>query len=70
MIYKVQVFFNKEFFEIEDNNIRIGINIKPIKGQANKEIIKKNSKELKISQNFISIVSGQNDRAKIIVIKD
>lgn len=70
MIYKVQVFFNKEFFEIEDNNIRIGINIKPIKGQANKEIIKKISKELKISQNFISIVSGQKDRAKIIVIKD
>lgn len=70
MIYKVQVFFNKEFFEIEDNNIRIGINIKPIKGQANKEIIKKISKELKISQNFISIVSGQKDSAKIIVIKD
>lgn len=70
MIYKVQVFFNKEFFEIEDNNIRIGINTKPIKGQANKEVIKKISKELKISQNFISIVSGQKDRAKIIVIKD
>ncbi len=70
MIYKVQVFFNKEFFEIEDNNIRIGINIKPIKGQANKEVIKKISKELKISQNFISIVSGQKDSAKIIVIKD
>ncbi len=70
MIYKVQVFFNKEFFEIEDNNIRIGINTKPIKGQANKEVIKKISKELKISQNFISIVSGQKDSAKIIVIKD
>ena len=41
MIYSVQVEFNKEFLEIEDNIIRVGLLSKPVKGEANKELIKK-----------------------------
>ena len=41
MIYKVQVEFSKEFLEMKDNQINIGIKSKPVKGEANKEIIKK-----------------------------
>jgi uncharacterized protein YggU (UPF0235/DUF167 family) len=41
VIYKVQVEFSKEFFEIKENQIRIGIKSKPVKGEANKELIKK-----------------------------
>jgi len=37
VIYKVQV----QFLEIKENQIRIGIKSKPVKGEANKEIIKK-----------------------------
>jgi len=41
MIYNVIVEFNREFLDIKENQIRIGIKLKPIKGEANKEIIKK-----------------------------
>jgi uncharacterized protein YggU (UPF0235/DUF167 family) len=44
VIYKVQVEFSKEFFEIKENQIRIGIKSNPVKGEANKELIKKNFK--------------------------
>ena len=40
MIYKVQVEFSKEFLEIKENQIKIGIKSKPVKEEANKEIIK------------------------------
>ena len=41
MIYKVQVQFSKDFLKIEKDQISIGIKSNPIKGEANKEIIKK-----------------------------
>jgi uncharacterized protein YggU (UPF0235/DUF167 family) len=40
MLYKVNVEFNKEFLSVEKNQITIGIKTKPVKGEANKEIIK------------------------------
>ena len=49
MIYKVSVDFSKEFLEINENQINIGIKLKPIKGQENKEIIKKLAKHFGIS---------------------
>jgi uncharacterized protein (TIGR00251 family) len=68
VIYKVQVEFSKEFFEIKENQIRIGIKSKPVKGEANKELIKKISKHFKISTNLIQIKSGHKSSKKIIEI--
>ena len=68
MIYKVRVEFSKEFLEIKDEQINIGVKTKPIKGQANKEIIKKIAKHLKISPSFIQIKSGHKSSEKIIEI--
>jgi len=55
LIYKVQVEFSKEFLEIKENQINIGIKSKPIKGEANKEIIKKIAKHFKISTALVKI---------------
>ena len=41
LIYKVQVQFSKDFLKIEKDQVSMGIKSKPIKGEANKEIIKK-----------------------------
>ncbi len=41
LIYKVQVQFSKDFLKIKEDQICVGIKSKPIKGEANKEIIKK-----------------------------
>ena len=70
MLYKLQVEFHKDFVEVNDNKITIGIKSKPIKGEANKEIIKKLAKHFKVSPIFIQIKSGQKTRQKIIEIQD
>ena len=68
MIYKVRVEFSKEFLEIKDNQINIGIKSKPIKGEANKEIIKKLAKHFGISTTLVHIKSGYKSQHKIIEI--
>ena len=68
MIYKVHVEFSKEVFEIINDEITIGIKSKPIKGEANKEIIKKIAKHFKISTALVQIKSGHKSSEKIIEI--
>ena len=68
MIYKVKVEFSKEFLEIKKDQISIGIKTKPIKGKANKEIIKKIAKHFKISTSLVQIKSGHKSSEKIIEI--
>jgi len=41
LIYKVQVQFSKNFLKIKKDQISIGIKSKAIKGEVDKEIIKK-----------------------------
>jgi len=68
LIYKVQVEFSKEFFEVKENQIKIGVKSKPIKGESNKEIIKKIAKHFKISTSLVEIKSGHKSQKKIIEI--
>ena len=68
MIYKVQVEFSKEFLEIKDNQINIGVKSKPLKGEANKEIIKKLAKHFGVSSTCVQIKSGHKSRQKVIEI--
>ena len=68
MIYKVSVDFSKEFLEINEKQINIGIKSKPIKGQANKEIIKKLAKHFGVSSSQIQIKAGYKSQEKIIEI--
>jgi len=68
LIYKVHVEFSKEIFEIINDKITIGIKSKPIKGEANKEIIKKIAKHFKISTALVQIKSGHKSSEKIIEI--
>jgi uncharacterized protein len=68
LIYKVHVKFSKESLEITNDEITIGIKTKPIKGEANKEIIKKIAKYFKISTALVQIKSGHKSSEKIIEI--
>ncbi len=68
MIYKVHVEFSKEFLEIQENQIYIGIKSKPVKGEANKEIIKKLAKHFGVSTALVHIKSGHKSRQKIVEI--
>ncbi|NOQ45050.1 MAG: DUF167 domain-containing protein [Nitrosopumilus sp.] len=68
MIYKVHVEFSKKVLEIIGDEITIGIKSKPIKGEANKEIIKKIAKHFKISTALVQIKSGHKSSEKIIEV--
>lgn len=68
MIYKVSVTFHKDFIEVNNDQISVGIKSKPQKGEANRELIKKLSKYFKVSQSQIKITSGEKSRKKLIQI--
>lgn len=69
MLYKVTVEFNKDFLNVKESQITIGIKSKPIKGEANKEIIKKIAKHFGVSTSLVQIKSGHKSKQKIIQIQ-
>lgn len=69
VLYEVNVEFNKEFLNIKENQITIGVKSKPIKGEANKEIIKKLAKHFGVSTSLVQIKSGRKSKQKIIQIQ-
>jgi len=69
VIYKISVKFKKDFLEITENQITIGIESKPLKGEANKEIIKKLSHHFQIPASNIQIKSGHKSKRKIVEIQ-
>ncbi len=66
VLYEVNVEFNKEFLNIKENQITIGIKSK---GEANKEIIKKLAKHFVVSTSLVQIKSGHKSKQKIIQIQ-
>ena len=68
MIYKVSVTFHKDFIEVNNDEISVGIKSKPQKGEANKELIKKLSKHFNVSQSQVKITSGEKSRKKLVQI--
>ena len=68
MLYKVSVSFNKDYLKIQDNHIEIGVMAKPVKGEANLEIIKKIAKYFGISKSHVRIIAGEKSRDKIVEI--
>jgi uncharacterized protein len=68
VIYKVSVTFHKDFIEVSNDEISVGIKSKPEKGEANKELIKKLSKHFNVPQSQVKITSGQKSRKKLIQI--
>ena len=68
MIYKVSVTFHKDFVEVNNDEITIGIKAKPEKGKANKEIIKKLSKYFDVSKSKVKIIAGEKSRKKLVEV--
>ena len=69
MLYEITVEFNKETFEISENKIIMGIKSRQIKGEENKEIIKKLAKHFRVSSSKIQIKTGHKSKTKIIEIQ-
>jgi len=61
---------NNEITEImADETIKIDIAAKPVKNQANQELIKFLASEFKVSKDGVKIISGAKERVKLIKIK-
>ena len=68
MLYKVNVVFNQDHITINGDKISIGVNSKPVQGQANIEIIKKLAKYFGVSSSKVIIRSGKKSRQKIVEV--
>ena len=68
VIYKVSVTFHKDFIEVNNDEISVGIKSKPQKGEANRELVKKLSKYFGVPQSHVKITSGEKSRKKLIQI--
>ena len=68
MRYEVKVKFHKDFIEVNENRILIGLTSKPEKGEANRELIRKLAKHFKVSTSQIKIVSGLKSKSKVVEI--
>jgi len=69
MKYSVSVKFNKDFIEVDGNDISVGITARPEKGKANEEIIKKLAGHFRVPRNRVKIISGLKSKNKIIEIE-
>ena len=68
MRYSVTVKFKKDFVRVDGNQIVVGIQAKPEKGKANKELIQKIASHFKIAQSRVRIHSGLQSKRKVIEI--
>ena len=70
MRYQVNVKFNKDFIDVDEDSktITIGIRSKPVKGRANKEIIEKIADYFKVSSSSVEIVAGRRSKTKFVEI--
>ena len=68
MLYKVHVEFNQDNIIINGDQISIGIKSKPVKGKANKEIIKKLALYFGVSSSQVIIRSGNKSKQKIVEV--
>ena len=66
MRYVVEVEFNKNFINVYEDRIVVGLTSKPEKGKANIELVKKLAKRFNVSSSQVKIVSGFKSRRKII----
>ena len=68
MIYKVSVTFHRDFIEVNNDEITIGITSEPKKGKANKELIEKISKYFGVAKSNVRIISGAKSRKKLVEV--
>lgn len=55
---------------LEDGTLEVRVNAPPEDGRANAELIDTLARHLGVKRRFISIVSGQSSRNKIIEVED
>ena len=68
MIYKVSVTFHRDFIEVNNDEITIGITSEPKKGKPNKELIEKISKYFGVAKSNVRIISGAKSRKKLVEV--
>ena len=68
MIYKVSVRLRRDFIEINGDEITVGVLSPPERGKANRELIEKIAKHLKVPRASVSILSGAGSLKKMIEV--
>ncbi len=53
---------------MEDNTVKIDVAARPVKGKANKELIKFLAKEFDVMEENVIIISGAGEKTKLIKV--
>ena len=69
MRYQVDVRFGREYLSVQGSHISVGLKARPVKGRANRELVKKLANYFKVSATQIRIVSGYTSKRKVIVVE-
>jgi len=69
MRYQVDVRFGREYLSVQGSHISIGLKARPVKGRANRELVKKLANYFKVSATQIRIVSGYTSKRKVSVVE-
>ncbi len=70
MRYQVDVRFGREYLSVQGSHISVGLKARPVKGRANRELVKKLANYFKVSATQIRIVSGYTSKRKVIVVEE
>ncbi len=68
MFYKVSVSFHRDYIEVRDDQIEVGVMARPQKGEANAEVIKKIAKYFQVPRSSVRLVSGEKSKNKVVQI--
>mgnify|MGYP001618385098 CR=1 FL=1 len=68
MKYTVHVTFRKEFIEVTDAAIRVGVRAVPEKGKANEAVLRSIARHFNIPLLCVRLVSGKTSRRKVIEV--
>lgn len=68
MRYQVSVKLRKDFIEVADGEIAVGVLSPPEKGRANEEVVRKIAGYFRVPRDFVRIVSGRKARKKVVEI--
>lgn len=67
-LYRVRVRLKSDFFQIEGEEIVVGIRSPPEKGKANLELVEKIAKHFGVPKSKVRIVSGKASKKKIVEV--
>lgn len=68
--YRVSVKLHRDFLDVKGDEISIGITSRPLKGEANREMLRKIADHFGVPSSRVRLVSGARSRRKVVEVEN